>query len=210
MELETAPTDKMPLAGPEAQSDFLPLFNMRRFQMKSLLWKLCLMGTVSSLVLLGRATPVLAGEGNPAGPEEHLQRMEQRLNDLVARQELMMRRLGVAPGTGEPMGRRLGALPEGQGPMPAAGPENMGPSMPPAGGNPPPVVRIHRLGDLARLIALWCLVCNILAAIWIFSDIRKRGEGPGIFVGLALVAGIPAALIYSLVRIGDKVSATGK
>ena len=41
-------------------------------------------------------------------------------------------------------------------------------------------------------------------AIWIFTDIRKRGEGSGIFVAIALVAGIPAAIIYALVRIGDK------
>ena len=48
------------------------------------------------------------------------------------------------------------------------------------------------------------ILCNILLAIWIFTDIRKRGEGSGIFVAMALVAGIPAAIIYSLVRIGDK------
>jgi len=41
-------------------------------------------------------------------------------------------------------------------------------------------------------------------AIWIFTDIRKRGEGHGIFVALALLAGIPTAIIYALVRIGDK------
>jgi hypothetical protein len=43
-----------------------------------------------------------------------------------------------------------------------------------------------------------------LAAIWIYTDIRKRGEGPGIFIALALIAGVPAALIYAVVRIGDK------
>jgi inner membrane protein involved in colicin E2 resistance len=71
-------------------------------------------------------------------------------------------------------------------------------------------VRIHRLGDLARLLFLGCIVCNVLLAIWIFTDIRKRGEGSGIFIALALVAGIPAAIIYSLVRIGDKAAVTGK
>jgi hypothetical protein len=60
------------------------------------------------------------------------------------------------------------------------------------------------------LVFLGCVVCNVLLAIWIFSDIRKRGEGSGIFVVLALVAGIPAAIIYSLVRIGDKLAAGGK
>ena len=41
-------------------------------------------------------------------------------------------------------------------------------------------------------------------AIWIYTDIRKRGEGSAIFIAMALVAGIPAALIYALTRLGDK------
>ena len=57
---------------------------------------------------------------------------------------------------------------------------------------------------LARLALLVCIVFNLLLAIWIFTDIRKRGEGSGIFIALALVAGFPAAILYSLVRIGDK------
>ena len=61
--------------------------------------------------------------------------------------------------------------------------------------------------DIAGLIMLLFLVAfafNILVAVWIHTDIRKRGEGSGIFVALAVLAGIPAAIIYSLVRIGDK------
>ena len=58
--------------------------------------------------------------------------------------------------------------------------------------------------DLVGLIFLVALLFNILAAIWIYTDIRKRGEGPAIFIAMALVAGIPAALIYAVVRIGDK------
>ena len=60
------------------------------------------------------------------------------------------------------------------------------------------------LHDLHGLIFLIWVICNILLAIWIFTDIRKRNEGSGIFVAMALVAGIPAALIYALTRIGDK------
>jgi hypothetical protein len=192
--------------------------------MKSLLWKLCLMAGVSSLALFGSRTPVFAAADNPGGPDERLQRLEQRINELADRQEQMMRRLGAASDNGGPigrrdgaaaqfqgpMGRRGGAAAQYQGPMPAPGSENMGSSMPPAGPNPAMEVRIHRLGDLARLIVLGCLLCNILLAIWIFTDIRKRGEGSGIFIALALVAGIPAAIIYSLVRIGDKAAVTGK
>jgi hypothetical protein len=59
-------------------------------------------------------------------------------------------------------------------------------------------------------MALWFIVCNILLAIWIFTDSRKRGEGSGIFIALALLAGVPAAIIYSLVRIGDKITVTAK
>ncbi len=178
--------------------------------MKSLLWKLCLMAGVSGLALFGSRTPVFAAADNPGGPDERLQRLERRINELADRQEQMMRRLGVPPETGGPMGRPLAAPPGPQGSRPAPGSENMGPSMPPAGPNAPMEVRIHRLGDLARLLLLGCILCNILLAVWIFTDIRKRGEGSGIFIALALVAGIPAAIIYSLVRIGDKAAVTGK
>ena len=54
------------------------------------------------------------------------------------------------------------------------------------------------------LIFLGALLFNILAAIWIYTDIRKRGEGPAIFIAMALIAGVPAALIYAVVRIGDR------
>ena len=60
------------------------------------------------------------------------------------------------------------------------------------------------LQDLLGLLFLIGIICNILLAIWIFTDIRKRGEGSGIFIAMALVAGIPAALIYALTRLGDK------
>ena len=187
--------------------------------MRSLLWKLCLMAGISGLALFGKTIPVFAAAGNPAGtderlphepmmlppdsslsspagPEQRLMRLEQRLNDLAARQDQIL--------------RRLGAPPERPGPGPAPGPENIGPSAQPAGPNSLLVVSIHRLGDTARLILLGWIVCNLLLAIWIFTDIRKRGEVSGIFVALALVAGIPTAIIYSLVRIGDRVSAAGK
>jgi hypothetical protein len=178
--------------------------------MKSLSWKLCLLAGISGLALFGNTTPVFAAADNPAGPDERLQRLERRLNDLADRQEQMMRRLGAPLETGGPMEPRLGVPPGPQGPRPAPGSESIGPSMPPAGPNPLMEVRIHRLGDLARLLFLGCIVCNVLLAIWIFTDIRKRGEGSGIFIALALVAGIPAAIIYSLVRIGDKAAVTGK
>ena len=124
--------------------------------------------------------------------------------------------------------RRLGAQQEGRAPMATVGHENMRPARPfrdragigqpmapggfpalagvPAPAGPPAHdAKVHK--DIAGLIKLCCLVAfvfNILVAIWIFADIRKRGEGPGIFVALALLAGIPTAIIYAIVRISDK------
>jgi hypothetical protein len=54
-----------------------------------------------------------------------------------------------------------------------------------------------------KCIAWTLFACHILLAVWIFVDIRKRGEGNGIFIALALLAGFPAAVVYSLVRLGD-------
>ncbi|HVM62360.1 MAG TPA: hypothetical protein VMV72_15985 [Verrucomicrobiae bacterium] len=59
------------------------------------------------------------------------------------------------------------------------------------------------LGVLKGVLLVWA-VCNILLASWIYTDIRKLGQGHGIFVALALLAGFPAAILYAVVRIGDK------
>ena len=59
---------------------------------------------------------------------------------------------------------------------------------------------------IVRVIVLAWLVCNVLLATWIFTDIRKSGQGHGIFIVLALLAGFPTAILYALVRIGDKKS----
>ena len=57
---------------------------------------------------------------------------------------------------------------------------------------------------ILRCVLLVLFVCHILLAAWIYTDIRKQGQGNGIFIILALVAGFPAAILYALVRIGDK------
>lgn len=61
------------------------------------------------------------------------------------------------------------------------------------------------VGLLKGALLVW-LVCNVLLAAWVFTDIRKLGQGHGIFVALALLAGFPAAILYALVRLGDKKS----
>ena len=166
---------------------------------------------VSCFMLLGNATRPFAAEENAGGPDERLQRLERRLNELAERQEQMLRRFGARQEAQERMARRLGAAQEPPGPMAPPGPEGFQSPLPPAGRPAHMAAKaLHDLGDVSRLIVLVWIICNILLAIWIFSDIRKRGEGSGIFVALALVAGIPAAIIYSLVRIGDKVPAAAK
>ncbi len=54
-----------------------------------------------------------------------------------------------------------------------------------------------------KCLLIWVAIVHVLLASWVFTDIRKRGEGHGIFVVLALLAGLPAAIVYALVRIGD-------
>jgi hypothetical protein len=88
---------------------------------------------------------------------------------------------------------------------------------PPVAGAPMPEVRVLWPGDevkaqirgilrIFRAILLVWLACNVLLASWIFTDIRKLGQGHGIFIALALLAGFPAAILYAVVRIGDKKS----
>jgi hypothetical protein len=54
-----------------------------------------------------------------------------------------------------------------------------------------------------RCILFYLAIIHLLLAYWVFSDLRKRGEGHGIFVVLVLLGGLPAAVVYALVRIGD-------
>ena len=67
----------------------------------------------------------------------------------------------------------------------------------------------HRRSGLCcavgAVLLVW-LTCNILLAGWIYTDIRKQGQGHGVFVALALLAGFPTAIVYALIRIGDKKS----
>ena len=59
---------------------------------------------------------------------------------------------------------------------------------------------------LLRCVLSILAVIHLLLAGWVYTDIRKRGEGHGIFIVLALLGGIPATILYALVRIGDKKS----
>ena len=146
-------------------------------------------------MVLGATLPARAADEDRGSIGDRLERLERRLDELTQRQEQMMQHFG-----GMPERQRPGFLPGPgrlRGPMPMPLPEGPRPS--------PAREKARRdIGGLVALVLLGGILCNILLAIWIFTDIRKRGEGPGIFIALALVAGIPTAIIYSLVRIGDR------
>lgn len=190
--------------------------------MNSLLCRLSLIALLSGLVLCGKATPVFAAEQDRGGPGDQLERLERRVTELAERQEQIMRRMeALAERQQQPMRPRVaqperreqfmrqsGARSEPPAVLPPAGPDNLQrplpPAAPPIPGPGAPGALHHQIGELVKLCLLVGFIFNILLAIWIYTDIRKRGEGSGIFIALALFAGIPAAIIYSLVRLGDK------
>lgn len=173
--------------------------------MKTLLWKFCLAAALFSLMEFGTTAVAVAADNPDAGPADRLQRLERRVNELAERQEQIIRQMGVLqerPGRLMPRWRMLQERP---GTLPPPNLENARPPL--AGFRAPAPVMAKRhpgLGGLVCLAVLAGLFCNVLLAVWIFTDIRKRGEGSGIFIALALVAGIPTAIIYALVRIGDR------
>jgi hypothetical protein len=151
------------------------------------------------------ATHVKAADAVPAGTDERLQRLDQRITDLADRQDQMMRRIEAALEARDQTPRQPGAASGLQAVAPVPVTDVARPALQRLAAVHPVAARIlEKIKGLMGLMFLICIICNLLLAIWIYLDIRKRGEGSGIFVVLALVAGIPAAIIYSLVRIGDK------
>ena len=59
----------------------------------------------------------------------------------------------------------------------------------------------HKNGahPLLALIA----VIHILAAVWVYQDIKQRGCGSGIWIVIALLTGLLGTLVYAVVRLGD-------
>jgi hypothetical protein len=167
--------------------------------MKKLTAHLGFLAVVTGLAWFGATTPALAQESNVA--MERLERLEQRVKEMGERQEHFMRELG---GQMERLANRGPGGPENLR-QPMSPPQGVRPPMLP-GGAPPAAKVLKRIGDTVGLLFLIGFICNILMAIWIFTDIRKRGEGSAIFIAMALVAGIPAAVIYALTRLADKKS----
>jgi hypothetical protein len=58
-------------------------------------------------------------------------------------------------------------------------------------------------GDGLGAVFLLCLVVNILMAIWVYSDNRRRDAGYGIWIVITLLAGFFGALVYAVIRLGD-------
>ncbi len=57
---------------------------------------------------------------------------------------------------------------------------------------------------LCPLFILGAVVVHILVAIWVYQDLRRRGRGSGIWIVIALLAGLLGTLVYAVVRLGDK------
>ena len=53
------------------------------------------------------------------------------------------------------------------------------------------------------LLLLICAIVHILVAIWVYTDIRQLNRGSGIWIVIALLAGLLGALVYAIVRLGD-------
>ncbi len=57
--------------------------------------------------------------------------------------------------------------------------------------------------DGAHPLLLVVLVVHILCAVWVYQDIRRRAGGSGIWIVIALLAGLLGTLVYAVVRIGE-------
>jgi len=163
--------------------------------MKRTLWLVNATVVVATLMVGGHPSAAYAQGDVPDRPMDRLERLERRVNEMAARQEKMMRRFEAQLDRQDQMARpERGAAPARLDRVAA----------PPAGRDAQRMAVLKSIKDMMGLFFLVYVMCNILLSIWIFTDIRKRGEGSGIFVALALVAGVPTAIIYSLVRIGDR------
>ncbi len=58
--------------------------------------------------------------------------------------------------------------------------------------------------DGAHPLLLLVLVVHILCAVWVYQDIRRRAGGSGIWIVIALLAGLLGTLVYAVVRLGEK------
>ena len=53
-------------------------------------------------------------------------------------------------------------------------------------------------------LAVICIIIHLLLTIWVYGDIRQRGQGLGLWIIITLLAGFFGALLYLLARLGDR------
>src|SRR5258708_39047738 len=98
MDQEATLKNKKRRLAPRRRAVSCHISQSRRLLMKILSWKSCLVAGVSCLMLFGNTKSVCSAQENPAGPDERLQRLEWRINELAERQDQMLRRLGDPQG----------------------------------------------------------------------------------------------------------------
>ena len=64
--------------------------------------------------------------------------------------------------------------------------------------------RHHKDDGCIVVLLILCIVVHILTATWVYKDIDNRKTGSGIWIAIPLIAGLPGALVYAVVRLGDK------
>lgn len=130
-------------------------------------------------VALFCALPAIAAENEPPQPPQEIQEQIQRIRR--AQNELEQQR--------QDLDRQRQELGHQQELMQLHG------QMPQRKDTPPK--------PLCVLLMVMCVAVHILVAVWVFQDIRTRGVGSGIWIVIALIAGLLGALVYAVVRIGD-------
>jgi hypothetical protein len=157
--------------------------------MKTMCVLLCTILATAGLSLLSFPTTARAADEDQGdrAPVQRLERLEKQVHELAEREEHANQRPGPMMQT-------------------PRGPKNPQEMMPFDGRRPFKYPhRWHYPGVciLGTLLVVMVIV-HILLAIWVFGDIRKRGEGSGIFIVLALLIGAIGAALYLLARIGDR------
>ena len=63
--------------------------------------------------------------------------------------------------------------------------------------------RHHPLKIICPLMLLVIMIVHILLAVWVYNDIRKRDNESGIWIVIALIAGLLGTAVYAIVRLGN-------
>ena len=65
--------------------------------------------------------------------------------------------------------------------------------------------KVHKHNPFPNLLVI--LVVHILTAVWVYRDIHQRSHQSGLWVVIALLAGLLGTLVYAVVRLGDLLKA---